>query len=116
MSEAAFRFYAQLNYFFPAHRRTIGFTHTFDDSPSIKDMIESLGVPHTEVKLMLVNGTPVDFSYRVQDGDRISVYPAFSGIDIAPLTDNANGEAAEIRFILDVHLGRLAAYLRMLGF
>src|SRR5258705_10284063 len=116
MPEASFRFYAQLNYFLARHRRVAGFSHTFDESPSIKDMIESLGVPHTEVTLILVNGNPVDFAYRVQDGDRISVYPAFTGIDIAPLSDNPTGDAVEMRFILDVHLGRLAAYLRMLGF
>lgn len=116
MSEASFRFYAQLNYFLARHRRVAGFIHSFDESPSIKDMIESLGVPHTEVKLILVNGSPVDFTYRVQDGDRISVYPAFTGIDIAPVADKQMQDAAEIRFILDVHLGRLAAYLRMLGF
>ena len=37
-------------------------------------MIESLGVPHAEVDLILVNGESVGFDYIVQDGDRVSVY------------------------------------------
>src|SRR5258708_5296242 len=112
MSRADFRFYAQLNDFLPPSRRQQTFTHNFDKSPSIKDMIESLGVPHTEVRLILVHGQPVDFNYHVQDGDSISVYPVFTHIDVAPLV----AAPTDLRFVLDVHLGRLASHLRMLGF
>jgi uncharacterized protein len=52
----------------------------------------------------------------VQDGDRISVYPVFEALDIHPLTHLRPQPLRVIRFVLDVHLGRLAAYLRMLGF
>ena len=38
-------------------------------------MIEALGVPHTEVELILVNGVPIDYGYLIEDGDRVSVYP-----------------------------------------
>jgi uncharacterized protein with PIN domain len=79
-------------------------------------MIEALGVPHTEVDLILVNGDTVDFSYSVRDGDRISVYPVFESIDISPLVSVRPRPLRESRFVLDVHLGRLATYLRMLGF
>jgi uncharacterized protein with PIN domain len=77
-------------------------------------MIESLGVPHTEVALMLVNGAPVDFAYHVLDGDRISVYPPFEHVDLPDMPDIQS--SGEPRFVCDVHLGRLAAYLRMVGF
>ena len=77
MKRAGVRFYAQLNDFLPPEKRTQIITCTFDVSGSVKDMIESLGVPHTEVDLILVNGEAVDFGYRVQEGDRISVYPEF---------------------------------------
>jgi uncharacterized protein with PIN domain len=66
--------------------------------------------------LILVNGESVDFSYLVADGDRIGVYPVFESIDISPLVRVRPRPLREPRFILDAHLGKLAAYLRMLGF
>lgn len=79
-------------------------------------MIESLGVPHTEVDLILVDGEPVDFSYIVQNGDRISVYPVFEAVDITPLVRLRAHPLRVVRFVLDNHLGKLATYLRLLGF
>ncbi|MEP7287758.1 MAG: Mut7-C RNAse domain-containing protein [Chloroflexota bacterium] len=118
MSTVTVRFYAQLNDFLPRERREVAFTHSFEEAPSIKDLIESLGVPHTEVRLILINGAAVDFTYHIQDGDQINVYPSVFGSDSTPLTDLRLQPqfTSEIRFILDVHLGKLAAYLRMLGF
>ena len=116
MKQACFRFYAELNDFLPPGRRMVGFTRAFEGSPSVKDLIEALGVPHTEVDLILVNGISVDFSYRVREGDRISVYPVFESIDITPLVRVRPRPLRETRFVLDAHLGRLAGYLRMLGF
>ena len=79
-------------------------------------MIESFGVPHAEVEFILANGTSVDFSYLVTDGDRISVYPMFESVDMTPELRVRREPLREPKFILDVHLGKLAAYLRMLGF
>lgn len=121
MSQSTLRFYADLNYFLPADRRQVDFAHTFDGRVSVKDMIESFGVPHTEIDLILVNGTSVngesvDFNYLVAHGDRISVYPSFTTVDVTPLIRLQPARLAVPRFVLDIHLGRLAAYLRMLGF
>jgi uncharacterized protein with PIN domain len=116
LPEARFRFYAELNDFLPPDRRFTEFAHTFPDAATVKDRIESLGVPHTEIDLILVSGEPVDFAYRVRNGDRISVYPVFESFDIAGLARLRPEPLREPRFVLDVHLGRLAAYLRMLGF
>jgi hypothetical protein len=79
---AVFRFYAELNDFLPPERKFIPFTDSFELRASVKDTIESMGVPHTEIGLMLCNGTSVNFSYAVEDGDRISVYPAFNTLDV----------------------------------
>ena len=76
MREAVFRFHGELNDFLPTNRREYAFPHRFLLPASVKDMIESLGVPHTEVDIILVNDGPVDFGYLVEDGDSISVYPA----------------------------------------
>jgi uncharacterized protein with PIN domain len=116
MAQAQFRFYAELNDFLAAPRRFTSFGHDFPERSPVKDLIESFGVPHTEVDLILANGEPVDFGYRVQDGDRISVYPVFESFDIAAAERLRPEPLREPRFILDTHLGRLAAYLRMLGF
>jgi uncharacterized protein with PIN domain/sulfur carrier protein ThiS len=113
---AFFRFYAELNDFLPAHSRQKTVAETFGDGQTVKHLIEALGVPHTEIDLILVNGEPTDLSYQVQDGDRVSVYPPFESIDIMPLTSVRPSPLVEPRFILDGHLGRLAAYLRMVGF
>src|SRR5262245_16268956 len=110
------RFYAELNDFLPLEKQQQPFTHSFEMKTSVKDMIESLGVPHTELDLILVNDKSVDFSYLVQDGDQIAVYPVFEALDITPLVRVRPQPLREPRFILDVHLGRLAVYLRLLGF
>ncbi len=116
MKRAYFRFYAELNDFLPPERRGVAFPHEFSGGPSVKGVIESLGVPHTEIDLILADGESVDFSWILRDGARVSVYPVFESIDITPLARVRPAPLREIRFILDGHLGRLARYLRMLGF
>jgi len=116
MGAAWFRFYAELNDFLPAESRGRPVERRFDAPASVKDCIESFGVPHTEVELVLVNGAPVDFTYRVRDADAISVYPVFESLDVTPVPRVRAAPLRNLRFVLDVHLGRLAAYLRMAGF
>jgi len=111
-----FRFYEELNDFLAEPNRKIDFTRQFAKTGSVKDAIEALGVPHTEIDLILVNGQSVDFDYRLRDGDRISVYPVFESLDITPIVHLRPGPLRTPAFVLDAHLGRLAAYLRMLGF
>lgn len=115
-STCSMRFYEELNDFLPEARRKVWFCHHFQRCASIKDMIEAQGVPHTEVELILVNGDSVDFSYIVQDGDRISVYPMFEAFDVQSLVRVRPETLRVSRFVLDVHLGKLARYLRLLGF
>ena len=116
MAVAWFRFYAELNDFLPPEDRGKELSRPFAVSGSVKDFIENFGVPHTEVDLILSNGRSVDFSYRVEDGDRISVYPVFESFNISPVSRVRPVPLRALKFILDVHLGRLAAYLRMAGF
>lgn len=105
-----------MNDFLSPEKRKTAFTHPFAPSSSVKDIIESLGVPHTEVDLILVNGQSVTFSYQVREGDVVSVYPVFESLDISPVTRLRPKPLRRVRFILDVHLGKLARHLRLLGF
>jgi uncharacterized protein with PIN domain len=116
MPAVTIRFYSELNDFLPYRLRQRACAHTVERGAAIKDVVEALGVPHTEVDLILVNGDPVDFSYALAEGDRVSVYPVFESLDISALQRVRPAPLREPRFVLDVHLGRLAAYLRLLGF
>ncbi len=116
MAEAHFRFYAELNDFLPAGRRGIEFAHRFLEGATVMDRIESLGVPHTEVDLILIDGVSAEPSRRLAGGDRVSVYPVFEAFDLAGVTRIRPEPLRDPKFVLDVHLGRLATYLRVAGF
>jgi len=88
----------------------------FHQGDTVKALIEALGVPHTEVDLILVNSQSKPFDYQLVEGDRISVYPVFESFDIQALTRVRPRPLREIKFLADVHLGRLAKNLRMVGF
>jgi uncharacterized protein len=112
MSGAGFRFYAELNDFLPREARQREMVHAFTEPATIKDRIEAHGVPHTDVEGIQVNGAPVDFGYRLRDGDRVSVFP-FMATLATPLALRPPWPRG--RFVLDQHLARLAAHLRLLG-
>lgn len=107
---ARFYFYGSLNDFLRKPKRAVWFGYTFSTHQSLKDMIEANGVPYLEVQRVLVNGGQAGPSHRLQAEDRVEVYP-FDGKDEELMAGIAN-----IRFVLDVHLGTLARSLRMLGF
>ncbi|HEY2590885.1 MAG TPA: Mut7-C RNAse domain-containing protein [Steroidobacteraceae bacterium] len=113
---AEFRFYEELNDFLPAARRKRAFAHAFDGTPGVKDVIESLGVPHTEIDLILVDGESVRFWHRLRGGERVAVYPMFERFDVRPIYRLRPRPLRRTRFVADVHLGALARRLRLLGF
>ncbi|HID29288.1 MAG TPA: twitching motility protein PilT [Desulfobacterales bacterium] len=115
MTEAAFRFYEELNDFLPKHRRKTIFQVEFKGKRSIKDVIEALGVPHTEVDLILINGTSAGFKEILRDGDRVSVYPVFESLNIKNVTRLRKFPLRRTKFIADVNLGDIAKYMRVLG-
>ena len=116
MALATFRFYEELNDFLVPDRRKREFSYDSAREATVKNAIEAVGVPHTEVELIIVNGKSVDFSYRVSEGDRIAVYPVFEALDIRPLLRVRPEPLRRLRFVADAHLGGLARMLRMLGF
>ncbi len=116
MLMAEIRFYEELNDFLRKDLKKIPYQVNTSKGQSVKDLIESQNVPHTEVDLILVNGESVDFSYQVKENDRISVYPVFESFNIQDKTCIRGKPLRITKFILDVHLGKLARYLRFSGF
>ena len=113
---ATFRFYEELNDFLPpaCRKRDIGVA--IERARSVKDAIESVGVPHPEVDLVIVDGESVGFEHLLRGGERVAVYPMFERLDVAPLQRLRPRPLRDPRFIADAQLGKLARHLRMAGF
>ena len=116
MDTATFRFDEALNFFLPRAKKHTTIEHSFDWRGSVKDMIESLGVPHPEIELIVANGVAVDFDYIVEPDAHIHVYASAADVDLSPKVALRPPLVDAPTFILDQHLGRLAAYLRMMGY
>jgi uncharacterized protein len=115
MVTVSIRFYEELNDFLPSENFKLSYTIDCNDARSVKDLIESQGVPHTEIDLILVNGSSVDFEYQITDGDSISVYPCFETLEIASVSRLGRPPLRSPKFIADVNLGKLSRNLRLLG-
>jgi uncharacterized protein len=113
---ATFRFYEELNDFIAKPLRRRAFSCVCARAATTKHMIEALGVPHTEVELILVNGKSVGFDRVLEEGDRVAVYPKFESLDVTPLLRVRSEPLRAIRFVADAHLGGLAHLLRLAGF
>ena len=115
-SWASFRFFSSLNDFLPLPRKGVAFPFGFSGLPAVKDTIEAIGVPHPEIGIILINSCPAHLASPLQARDQVEVYPVISKKQwpadyflLPPAPEPA-------RFILDVHLGKLARNLRLLGF
>jgi uncharacterized protein len=116
MAWVSIRFYAELNDFLPPAQRARRIQASYPEGCTVKALIEDLGVPHTEVDLILANGESVGFSYRLAPEDELSVYPVFEALDISGVTRLRPRPLRVPRFAADVHLGKLARLLRLFGF
>ena len=111
-----FHFYGDLKRFLSADRQDKSFVYHVKGCPSIKDTIEALGVPHTEVDAVVVNGQSVHFHYQFKDKANVHVYPDVLRIRRRNIKKLKPKVPVNPRFILDVQLGKLCRYLRLLGF
>ena len=116
MPQATFRFLGELNDFLPPAQREQVIVAPLNGSTAVKHPIESLGVPHPEVELILANGQAVEFGYRVQADDAIEVHPVSTAGCFKGMSQLRPPLTPPLRFVLDTHLGQLATYLRLFGF
>jgi len=110
------RLYEELNDYLAPERRKRTFACEVAPDATVGEVIDALGVPREAIDLALADGVPVGFDHRVGDGERIALYPVFEALDVGPVTALPGRPLRETRFVLDVHLGRLARDLRLLGF
>lgn len=113
---ARFYFHGSLNDFLSSSQRNRWVTYTYRDQPAVKDAIEAIGVPHPEIDVLLVNGAPVALLSPLQPEARVEVYPLHHSPHWPDGYSLHTPEPGPATFVLDVHLGRLAKLLRMLGF
>ncbi|WP_288380450.1 Mut7-C RNAse domain-containing protein [uncultured Massilia sp.] len=115
MVTATFRFYDGLNDFLPRDRRGRDVVTPCAREATVKHMVEALGVPHTEVELLLVNGESSSFERLLVEGDRVAVYPSFADFGVGGIQRLRTRPPGRPRFVADAHLGGLARLLRMGG-
>jgi uncharacterized protein len=119
MVTARFQFHQELNDFLARSQRGQAFECACPQTSSAKHMIEALGVPHTEVGLIVRNGRPAGFDAHIEPDDFIEIYPAGHappGMADGALLLRPPLKPADLRFIADAHLGGLAQLLRLAGF
>lgn len=112
---AFFEFFLSLNDFLPSVNKNLLINYRFKDNPAIKDAIEAMGIPHTEVDVILVNKQPVDFFYKLTDDDKVEVYPVNAALRFPKGNSLTSDYIYPLAFIADVNLGKLAKALRILG-
>lgn len=115
MKNSIFKFFDSINYFLPYQNQNKEVIYSFDENPSIKDSIEAIGVPHTEVEAISINEKYVDFNEKLANEDYVKVYSYNSSIDFSKII-KLRPDLNEYKFIVDANIGKVARNLRMLGF
>ena len=117
MTTVSFIFHGYLKQLLKKELRNAStFLHYFDRRASIKDVIESLGIPHPVIESLIVNGQEVGFDYILLDNDTVEVSPLTPPVNPFIPTVLRPEALEKISFTVDVNAGKLALFLRMLGF
>ena len=116
MKKAYIRFYAELNNFLKIKHQYKYIRYNFNRGTTVKHALENFNIPQTEIDLILSNGNSVTLDYKIKNKDTISIYPVFESFDIKDISRVRKFSLRNVKFIADVHLKKLAKYLRFLGF
>jgi len=115
MPEAQVRCYAELSDNLPARQRCTESSFSLEGETTVAELIAALEISSSDVDLILLNGHSVSLDAQVHAGDRVALYPVFESFDISSTQLIRSRPLRVPRFLLDVHLGKLAALLRMVG-
>jgi uncharacterized protein with PIN domain len=106
--------HGDLDFFLGSRTRGQSIKRSLSEKTSVKDVIESCGVPHPEIDLILVNGQPVDFAYAIANDAEIELYPVVT--QYSHFKEKRLQATGISSFVADGHLGKLTRNLRLLGF
>ena len=113
-------FLGSLNYFLPEEKRSKTILYPITRRASIKDVIESLGPPHTEIKEILLKNSlkdeRINFDYILKGNEELWIYPLTPPVDVKKADYLGRKPLLDVKFVVDVNVGKLAKLLRMLGF
>lgn len=116
MIHISIRFYAELNDALPPEMRFRDNDLDIKQGQTVSDVLKQHNINISQVEIIMVNGDSKDESYLLQNNDRISVFPMFETLNVSSLLKLRDETLRDVRFVCDVHFGKLARYLRLLGF
>jgi uncharacterized protein with PIN domain len=109
-----FNFHGDLSFFLGSRARDGIIERSLSEKTSVKDVIESCGVPHPEVDLILIKRRTVNFTHILERAEDIDVFPV--QFQCTLFKEHRLQASSAYRFVADGHLGRLSRLLRLLGF
>ena len=112
---ADIRFHGELIHLAARQGRPAAFPYPLTRKASIKDALEALGAPHTEIYRLCFNGEDADFQRILAPGDRVEVFPAKPPVDPTRQT-LLRPPLPSLRFLVDVNVAKLGALLRLLNY
>ena len=115
MPELTIIFPEEFRRFVRPRKRDLNIRYVVDRKTSVKDIIEALGVPHTEVGRITAGGESVGFDWIPTDSNRIHIRPITPPFDVTKPSFLRPIPFSGLRFIVDVNVGKLALLLRILG-
>ena len=116
MKRACLRFYEELNDYLPGDKQKRTFICRYEGEVTAAALLAAVGVPLSDIDLLLINDESVDPAHVVRNGDRMSCYPVFECFDIHGTAKVRQEPLRRPTFLAGPGLERLVAYLRLLGF
>jgi uncharacterized protein len=108
------RFHGDLRIFLGSKVGDTTIQRLLTEKTSIKDVIESCGVPHPEIDLIFIDKEIVGFDHTLASDAQVEVFPVQNRGTVR--TDKRLQIVGISRFVVDGHLGGLSRNLRLLGF
>ncbi len=99
----------------PKNRRHRTIRLILDRRASIKDIIESQTIPHTEIGRMEMEGRQLSFRHIGENGERIHLHPFSRHTPLTTATVLRPEPLENIAFMCDSTVSRLGRHMRMAG-